>query len=235
MLPGESGWTFLCTMGGRRNHPAGAPRGAAQPLMEGDKGSDAFLHQKTQLFLSATSLCTAVQTVPLSFPPLCPLRAQTTFNSRVVCGFFVLDLQYFSNNNNNKVVASLCAGCCQTSQSCLQHGNGLRAMTARGKVSCKRDQEEVCELLAAPSPAVRVRKSGEVLLVSDCCFTSSGWTLLAGTLFQFLNYLFRNLLIFLHLCPFIVNMFSSSADSHRSKLHDTPGVTESEAVHDVFS
>lgn len=150
-------------------------------------------------------------------------------------GFFVLDLQYFSNNNNNKVVASLCAGCCQTSQSCLQHGNGLRAMTARGKVSCKRDQEEVCELLAAPSPAVRVRKSGEVLLVSDCCFTSSGWTLLAGTLFQFLNYVFRNLLIFLHLCPFIVNMFSSSADSHRSKLHDTPGVTESEAVHDVFS
>lgn len=73
---------------------AGAPRGAAQALMEGDKGSNAFLQQKMPLFLSATSLHTAVQTAPLPCPPLCPLpRAQTTFNSPVVSVVvFVLDV-----------------------------------------------------------------------------------------------------------------------------------------------
>lgn len=78
-------------VGGRCNHPAGAPRGAAQPLMEGDKGSNAFLQQKKQLFLSATRLHTAVQTVPLPFPPLCPSGLRQPLAPELSVAFFVLD------------------------------------------------------------------------------------------------------------------------------------------------
>lgn len=167
-------------MGWRRNHPAEAPRGAAQPLMEGDKGSDAFLQQKMQLFLSATGLRTAVQTVPLPFPPLCPLRAQTTFNSRVVCGFVIflaLDVLSILTTTTRSLqlyhLVQAVARPCKTASSvemvcgqCQQEGRG----------SCKRDRGEVCELPPALSRAVGVRKSCEVLLVDDCCFTSSGWS-----------------------------------------------------------
>lgn len=92
VLPEESGWTFLCAMGGRRNHPAGAPRGAAQPLMGGDKGSDVFLQQKMQLFLSATSLRTAVQTAPLPSPPPCPSGPRQPLTPELSCFVFFLVL-----------------------------------------------------------------------------------------------------------------------------------------------
>lgn len=153
-----------------------------------------------QLFLSATSLHTAVQTVPLPSPPPCPSGPRQPLTPELSWFFFGLDVfsilttttkslqlyhfvQAVARPRKAACSVEMVCGQCQQEEAGAVRETGRRTWAAASACQSSQSEKELRSV------------AGQWLLLHQL-----GLVLLAGAPFQWLDDLLRNVLIFLHFC-----------------------------------